>query len=215
VISPARHTRPIEPDRQSQIIEAALKLIARNGSHNVSIQDIATEARISKGAVLHYFPTKEELFASAFREFFHQFFERTKNTMAQHDDPLQKLRCIGDWLFDENDATVRMGYPLYLECMSRALYEKLFHRLFHDWVTSWIDLLRDAIEEGIRRGCFKSDINPEDTARAISAFCQGVASRWYLDRDHHLTAWARDTLKNYTEGLLWKKRGEIPNIDRT
>jgi len=194
----------VETQRQAQIVGAALRLIARHGSHNVSIQSVATEAGLSKGAILHYFPTKEELFAAAFREFFRQFFERTKNTMALFDDPIEKLRSIGEWLFDENDPTARLGYPLYLECMSRAVYEKMFHHLFQDWVTNWIELLREAIEDGIRRGTFRSDIRPEDTARAISAFCQGVASRWYLDRDHHLTDWARDTLKNYTEALLKK-----------
>jgi TetR/AcrR family fatty acid metabolism transcriptional regulator len=194
----------VETQRQAQIVEAALRLIALHGSHNVSIQSVATEAGLSKGAVLHYFPTKEELFAAAFREFFRQFFERTKNAMALCDDPVEKLRSMGDWLFDESDPTVRLGYPLYLECMSRAIYEKMFHHLFHDWVTNWIELLQEAIEDGIRRGTFRGDIQPEDTARAISAFCQGVASRWYLDRDHHLTDWARDTLKNYTESLLKK-----------
>jgi AcrR family transcriptional regulator len=193
-----------ENGRQTQIIDAALGLIARHGSHNVSIQSVATEAGLSKGAVLYYFPTKEELFAAAFKEFFRQFFERTKSTMALYDDPVEKLRSIGEWLFDENDATVRLGYPLYLECMARAVYEKMFHHLFHDWVTSWIELLKEAIEDGIERGTFRSDIQPEPTARSISAFCQGVASRWYLDRDHHLTDWARETLRNYTEALLKK-----------
>jgi TetR/AcrR family fatty acid metabolism transcriptional regulator len=195
----------IETNRQMQIIEAALRLIARHGSHNVSIQSVATEAGLSKGAVLHYFPTKEELFAAVFKEFFRQIFERIKNTMDLHDDPIEKLRSIGDWLFDENDPTVRLGYPIYLECMARAVYEKMFNRLFREWVSNWVSLIIEAIQDGVRRGDFKSDIQPEATARAISAFCQGVASRWYLDRDQHLTEWARDTLISYTEGLLKKK----------
>jgi AcrR family transcriptional regulator len=194
----------IEPVRHTQIIEAALRLIASNGSHNVSIQDVATEARLSKGAVLHYFPTKDELFAAVFTEFFRQFFEKTKNTMDFHEEPVEKLRCVGEWLFDEDDPMMRLGYPLYLECMARAVYEKTFSHLFHDWVTSWIELLKEAIENGIRRGEFRADLQPEATARAISAFCQGIASRWYLDREHHLTQWARDTLKSYTESLLRK-----------
>jgi AcrR family transcriptional regulator len=194
----------METNRQMQIIEAALQLIARHGSHNVSIQSVATEAGLSKGAILHYFPTKEELFAAVFKEFFRQIFERIKNTMDLHDDPIEKVRSIGDWLFDENDPTVRLGYPIYLECMARAVYEKMFNRLFREWVSNWVSLIIEAIQDGIRRGDFKGDIQPEATARAISAFCQGVASRWYLDRDQHLTAWAKDTLKSYTEALLKK-----------
>ncbi|MBI4832010.1 MAG: TetR family transcriptional regulator [Candidatus Lindowbacteria bacterium] len=126
----------VEPVRQAQIIEATLRLIARHGSHNVSIQSVATEARLSKGAVLHYYPTKEDLFAAVFREFFSRIFERSKKTMAMHDDPLEKLRSFGDWLFDENDPDLNPGYPLYLECMARAVHEDMTHRLFCEWVNN-------------------------------------------------------------------------------
>jgi AcrR family transcriptional regulator len=194
----------IEPIRQAQIIEAALRRIAKQGSHNVSVQDVATEARLSKGAVLHYYPTKEELFAAVFREFFRRIFERSKRTMAKHEDPLEKLRSFGDWLFDENDPAVNPGYPLYFECMARAVYEDIFNCLFREWVNNWIELLVSAIEEGIRRGEFRK-VNPEIAARSLSAFCQGIASRWYLDRERHPTEWARETLRDYAETLLEKK----------
>jgi AcrR family transcriptional regulator len=193
-----------EPVRQAQIIDAALRLIAARGSHNVSVQSVATEAGLSKGAVLHYYPTKDELFAAVFREFFRRMFERSRDTMARHDDPMEKLRSIGDWLFDDSDPIVSLGYPLYLECMARAVYEETFHRLFHDWVNDWVELLRGAIAEGIETGDFAS-VHPEEAARAISAFCQGVASRWYLDREKHLTEWARETLGSYAETLLKKR----------
>jgi len=194
----------VEPVRQAQIIDAALRLIAKHGSHNVSIQSVATEAGLSKGAVLHYYPTKDSLFAAVFREFFRRMFERCRDTMARHEDPLEKLRSIGDWLFDENDAIVSLGYPLYLECMARAVYEKTFHRLFHDWVNDWVELLKVAIADGIEKGDFV-DVHPEETGRAISAFSQGVAFRWYLDREKHSTQWARETLRSYAEALLRKQ----------
>ncbi len=193
----------IEPVRQAQIIEAALRLIAQNGSHNVSIQSVANEAGLSKGAVLHYYPLKNALFAAVFREFFRQVFSRTQREMGNHNDPLEKLRSIGEWLFAEDDPAVVLGYPLYFECMARAVYEEMFHRLFHEWVNKWVELIKMAIEEGVTNGSFAT-VDSETTARAISAFCQGVASRWYLDRGQHSAAWARETLRNYTESLLRK-----------
>jgi len=198
----------VEPLRQAQITEATLRLIARNGSHNVSIQDVASEAGLSKGAVLHYYPTKDKLFATVFKEYFRQVFEQCKATMAEHDEPLEKLRSIGKWLFTEHDPLIDVGYPLYLECMSRALYEENFHVLFQEWVSNWVDLLKAAIEEGIRQGEF-NPVHPEDSARAISAFCQGIASRWYLDRKQHGTQWAIQTLIDYTETLLLKEQPKI------
>jgi len=195
----------IEPIRQTQIIEAALRLIARKGSHNVSIQSVATAAGLSKGAVLHYYHTKDELFAAVFREFFRRIFERVSDSMAQYDAPREKLGSIADWLFDDEDPVVVFGYPLYLECMTRAIYEETFHNLFHEWVTNWVELLKDAIQQGIDSGEFV-DVHPEDTARAISALCQGIASRWYLDRKQHSTEWARETLRSFTAAILEREQ---------
>lgn len=191
-----------ESRRQTQIIEAALRLIAKRGSYNVSIQSVATEAGLSKGAVLHYYPTKEALFAAVFRDFFRQIFERSKNTMDLYSDPLEKIRSF-EWLFDDTDPTMRLGYPIYIECMARAVYEEPFHHLFQEWVNNWVNLLTQAIEDGIQRGQFR-EVDAQQTARAISAFCQGVATRWFLHREQHLTPWARETLKGYTETLLVK-----------
>ena len=196
-----KHQR-VEHARQTQIIEATLRLIAGNGSHNVTIQSVATEAGLSKGAVLHYFPTKEELFAASFQEFFRQIFERSKNQMDRYDDPIEKIRSF-EWLFDDKDPTVRLGYPIYLECMARAVYEQLFQGLIREWVDNWVSLLKGAIEAGIDSGQFRK-VDAEQVARAISAFCQGISTRWYLHREQHLTAWARETLRSYTESLLKK-----------
>lgn len=178
-------------------------MIARNGSHNVSIQSVATAAGLSKGAVLHYYPTKDELFAAVFREFFRRIFERVTEGMAQHESPVDKIGSIADWLFDDEDPAVVFGYPLYMECMARAIYEETFHHLFQEWVTNWVELLTEAIRLGIETGEFVK-VKPEETARALSAFCQGIASRWFLDRKKHSTEWARETLRCYAEAILRK-----------
>jgi len=193
----------VEPIRQAQIIEAAFRLIAKRGSYNVSVQSVATEAGLSKGAVLHYYPTKDELFTAVFREFFRQIFEWLKETITRDDNNLEKLRSISDGLLDEDNSFISIGYPLYIGCMARAVYEETYNQLFREWVDSWVELVTGVIEEGVEQGEFNR-VHPEEAAKAISAFCQGLASRWYLDRNQHSTEWARETLRSYTTALLTK-----------
>jgi len=193
----------IQPIRQAQIIESAFRLFARRGSHNVSIQSVATEAGMSKGAVLHYYPTKDKLFAAVFREFFRRMFEWIKETASRYDTSSEKLDSIGDGLLDESNPFVGTGYPLYIECMALSLNEETYNQLFSEWVNNWVELVADVIEDGFAAGEF-AQVDSRAAARSISAFCQGVVSRWYLDREHHSTEWAREALKNYTESLLAK-----------
>src|SRR3954466_4641343 len=50
------------PERQQRILEAAAKLFAHYGYDKTTVNDIAEEAGISKGAVYLHYKGKEELF---------------------------------------------------------------------------------------------------------------------------------------------------------
>ena len=180
--------KALEAIRRPQIIEAALSLIARQGSHNVTLDNIALEAGLSKGGVAHYFSTKESLIREAFKEFFDRIFLRGRDTMNQFQDPLDKLLSFS-WLFNWDDSDAKLGYRLLYDFMALASQDEDYRNLFHDWVENWLDLLKSALDEGTAQGKF--DIADTDsTARTISAIYHGIAIRWYLDREYHSTEWA-------------------------
>ncbi len=48
-------------DVREQILQAAERLIARRGTDNTSLLDIATKTKLSRGTLYYYFPTKQSL----------------------------------------------------------------------------------------------------------------------------------------------------------
>jgi AcrR family transcriptional regulator len=63
-----KEVRPLHMrEKEIAIIEAAIKLFASKGFDSTSIQEIATECGISKGAFYLYFKSKESLLLSIFR----------------------------------------------------------------------------------------------------------------------------------------------------
>src|SRR5256886_2945704 len=52
------------PDRRSQILEAALICFAKRGFHQTSMHDISSEAGISVGLIYRYFENKEALISA-------------------------------------------------------------------------------------------------------------------------------------------------------
>ncbi|WP_329460378.1 TetR/AcrR family transcriptional regulator [Streptomyces sp. NBC_01497] len=54
-------------ERKRQLIGVALELLGRRSPEDVSIDDIATAAGISRPLVYHYFPGKQSLYAAALR----------------------------------------------------------------------------------------------------------------------------------------------------
>jgi AcrR family transcriptional regulator len=190
----------LESIRKPQILMAALLCISESGSSNVTLDDIARKAGLSKGGVAHYYPTKNILYKEAFKEYFNRIFQRSKETMNQCSDPLAKLLSFG-WLYNWDDPEVNLGYPLLFDCMAISTHDACVRDLFHEWVNGWIALLQEAVEEGLGKGIFHN-LDPESTARAISAIYHGIAVRWYLDRTSHTSEWAVDSFMRAIKGIL-------------
>jgi AcrR family transcriptional regulator len=66
-------SRPREPWRErkrAQILEAASRIFARRVYHLVSMEEVARVARVGKGTLYRYFPSKEDLYLAIVDEAF-------------------------------------------------------------------------------------------------------------------------------------------------
>ncbi len=180
----------LEKIRRNQILEAATIMISANGTANVTMEEVAKAAELSKGGVAYYFSSKNELFMAAYRAYFDSIFERGRTTMALFDDPLDKVLSYG-WLYSDDEPRLKeTGYPMVFDGMAMAVRDPEYRRLFTEWVDSWIELLKGALDEGVEQGRFAVD-DTDKAARAISSIYHGFAIRWYLDPESHPTKWVR------------------------
>jgi AcrR family transcriptional regulator len=190
----------LETIRKPQIIEATIRKISDVGFSNVTMEDIAREAGLSKGGIAHYFSSKESLFKEAFRAFFDRIFRRGRETMDQFNDPLDKLLSFV-WLYDRDDPDLYTGYPLHFDCMALAARDREYRGIFHEWVDNWIALLSEALEQGVSSGKYIID-DIEELARTISAIYHGIALRWFLDSESHSSEWAVESLNGAITHLM-------------
>ncbi|HEY4239163.1 MAG TPA: TetR/AcrR family transcriptional regulator [Kofleriaceae bacterium] len=65
---PRRRVRLDNDERRAQLLELAKRAFSRRAYDDVSIDDLAREAKISKGLLYHYFPTKRDLYVAGLRE---------------------------------------------------------------------------------------------------------------------------------------------------
>jgi AcrR family transcriptional regulator len=78
----------------AQIVAAATRVIARKGYARTSLNDIAREAGMSKGAVHYHFPTKEALVAKVLETATDAVAARTKEAWERGGaDPFEALRA--------------------------------------------------------------------------------------------------------------------------
>jgi AcrR family transcriptional regulator len=65
---PRRRIRLDNDERRAQLLALAKQAFSDRAYDDVSIDDLAREARISKGLLYHYFPTKRDLYVAGLRE---------------------------------------------------------------------------------------------------------------------------------------------------
>lgn len=76
----------------AHIVEAAMRVLARQGYAHSSLMDIANEVGMSKGAVHYHFPTKEALITQVLETACDAVAERTRKTWSAEADPLVAMR---------------------------------------------------------------------------------------------------------------------------
>src|SRR5919206_1723332 len=83
-----------DPDKHKQIIDAAVRVFARNGYYNSRVSDIAREAGIASGTIYLYFKTKDEILVTLFREKMAAFVASLRAEIAREPDAEAKVRRL-------------------------------------------------------------------------------------------------------------------------
>jgi AcrR family transcriptional regulator len=76
----------------ASIVDAAVRVLARQGYARTSLMDIANEVGMSKGAVHYHFPTKEALMAQVLQTSCDAVATRTREAWTQSGNPDDALR---------------------------------------------------------------------------------------------------------------------------
>lgn len=158
-------------ERRKRLLDAAATLFARWGFDKTSVDDIAREAHISKGAVYIEFPGKDALFAALLhREFARHAQEWLRRFEADH----------GDWSFArmvQHSLAAMNASPFVKAIMTRD------KRLLGSFLRRDTELLKNAISmraELFARlqevGAIRDDIPAQTLAVLLSSISYGLIS---------------------------------------
>jgi AcrR family transcriptional regulator len=89
---PAR-TRLDTDERRAQLLALAQAAFATRSYDEVSIDDLAQAAGVSKGLLYHYFPTKRDLYIAGLREAARVLMERTMIAPSPDTSPIERMRA--------------------------------------------------------------------------------------------------------------------------
>jgi AcrR family transcriptional regulator len=164
---PLRWTR--RPDtRPQEILDAALAVFAERGYRNTRIDDIAEAAGVTKGAVYHYFATKEDVLRRAIEHYHDRAFGQLDDLLRGADGPASaRIRLMLRKAFGASAPEGRrMMLAQILQSVRHDVPEAHQQWLRGGPIKGW-RLLASLIEEGKRSGEFRADVDAEVAARVI------------------------------------------------
>ena len=163
-------------DREEALVRSAYRVIARQGGHRLSLQDIADEAGVSKGLVLYHFKSKERLFLTTMRWALARTARRIRERIADADDARAALTALVDAVFVDPERNHEFTL-LYLDLVEHAARVPSFAGL-PDMTREIINgLYAEVITSGVADGVFHVD-DVDDAAAAMRAYIEGTLLTW-------------------------------------
>ena len=101
--------------RRAQIVEAATRLVARQGFAKTVVRDIAEEANISVGLVYEYVRSKEDILFLVYEHWSRVWGEGLEKAVARGKDPLDQLMSAVSFLVGTADKHTDVTHLFYRE----------------------------------------------------------------------------------------------------
>ena len=87
-------------DKRRLILDAAVRVFARQGFHTCRVSDIADEAGVAYGLVYHYFDSKDQILDTLFLERWDILLRAIQQVDAEEIPPREKLYAITSFIVD-------------------------------------------------------------------------------------------------------------------
>jgi AcrR family transcriptional regulator len=165
-----------------QIIDAAIRVLARQGYAKTSLLDIAKEAGMSKGALHYHYPTKEALIHTVLETACNAVQTRTMQAWSPSDNPFAALRKSLEELWatraERSDEALVVADLLALSLSDESLRPKLaeFYELGAEQIRAYLE--QNLISLGL-----EPRISLEILPRIVIGLLDGLVMQAFVDPD--------------------------------
>ena len=166
-------------DRRRQILDAAVRVFARQGFHGCRVSDIADEAGVAYGLVYHYFRSKEEVLDTLFLERWDVLVATIDEVAAREDmAPRAQLHVIASFIVDSYRYDPDLMKVIIVEVTRAA---NSFGRTHLVKIREAYDGIAGIVERAQAEGTFKSAVTPQYAAMAFYGAIEQVLTAWIFD----------------------------------
>jgi len=172
------------PDKRRLILDAAVRVFARQGFHACRVSDIADEAGVAYGLVYHYFASKDEVLDTLFLERWNVMLELIREVDAASSSkgealPVRdKLGSIASFIIDSYRHDPDLMKVIIVEVTRAA---NSFGNTHIATIREAYDLIGGMIAKAQAEGVFKPELEARFAAMAFYGAIEQLLTGWIFD----------------------------------
>ena len=167
-------------DKRRVILDAAVRVFARQGFHTCRVSDIADEAGVAYGLVYHYFSSKEEILDTLFVERWDVMLAAISEADASRSEAREKLYAIAAFIIDSYRHDPDLMKVIIVEVTRAA---NTFGRTHLSKIRDAYGQIATIVRHAQEQGEFREDITPEFAAQAFYGCVEQVLTGWIFDTE--------------------------------
>ncbi len=177
--SAASARTPAAGDRVADILQAACRVVVRDGAHALRMAEVAREAGVSKALLHYYFTTRQELVRAAFAYSSDVWDEGVRARLARAPNGAVRVEL---YLLASVDSSEPYNEQraLWNEVWSSLRVDSDLRPLVQDAYRAWMQRLVSLIDEGRSDGSVPKEVSARRAGRRLAAFADGLDSMLYL-----------------------------------
>jgi TetR/AcrR family fatty acid metabolism transcriptional regulator len=166
------------PDKRRLILDAAVRVFARQGFHACRVADIADEAGVAYGLVYHYFGSKDEVLDTLFLERWQVMLELIREVDAEPLPVREKLRAIASFIIDSYSHDPDLMKVIIVEVTRAA---NSFGDTHIGTIRDAYELIGKIVQQAQDEGVFKPEIEARFAAMAFYGVIEQLLTGWIFD----------------------------------
>ena len=162
-------------DKRRLILDAAVRVFARQGFHATRVSDIADEAGVAYGLVYHYFKSKDEVLSELFIERWSLLLAAIEEADKTAASPREKLGAVATFIFGSYRHDPELMKVIIVEVTRAA---NSFGRTHLPEIRRAYDSITKIVAEGQEKGAFRRDIDPAFASMSFYGAIEQLLSGW-------------------------------------
>jgi AcrR family transcriptional regulator len=165
-------------ERREEIVQAVLDLAAEQGVKQVTTQAIADRVGIAQPTVFRHFKTRDAILRAALEWIGKGLLTVVTPILAGRGPADVRLRQL--LTRQLQFISQRKGLPRLLFSERLHLEDPELKAVVRRIMENYTDRVSMLLAEGVAEGCFRSDLDTDETARLIVSLVQGLVMRWSI-----------------------------------